>query len=347
MRVSIFQIGQRYSRDVDDRTIFSNLLEEAVAAEKRGYEGIWAAEHHFSNYASITNPLLYLAAVAQRTSTLKVGSMAVVLPLHHPVRVAEEITMLDHLSQGRVEIGLARGYSRYEYGGLGVSLEHSPQAMADGITTLQTALSQTDVSFDGLGYLAEPRTITPRPYQRPFPKMWYACGSESTIDTALDRGMHIIFALGVSGIEKARSFARALDERIAARGLDRSDIRFGLQIPVHVCHSDAETEYAVEQARKMYRMSGQLVQDIQQIREGFFEPSGPVPSAEVSVEQAQSGAMIGSSEHIRTLADEFAQLGATDLSLNFEFGEFTHEQRLDSIRQVAEILGLRAVSSDD
>lgn len=340
MRVSIFQIGQRPSRETDDSKIFPTLLNEAALAEELGYHGVWAAEHHFSNYSSIPNPLLYLAAVAQRTERLTIGSMAIVLPLHHPVRVAEEIALLDHLSQGRVEIGVARGYSRYEYGGLGLSVEESAEAMTKGLDVLQTALSQTDITMEETDYLREPRTVTPRPFQRPFPKMWYACGSEGTIDTALDREMNVIFALGLGGIEKAESFATALREKIDARGLSRESVRFGLQIPVHVCRDDVEVERAVEQARTMYRMSGQLVQNIQKINGGFFEPTGAVASAEVSVEQAQSGAMIGTVDHITRLYQQFGELGVTDLSLNFDFGAITPDERRESMRAVAEALRL-------
>lgn len=340
MRIWLFQIGQRYSRDVDDRQIFGNLLEEAALAEELGFEGIWAAEHHFSNYSSVANPLLYLAAVAQRTSTMRVGTMAVVLPLHNPVRVAEEIAMVDHLSNGRLEVGLARGYSKYEYEGLGLSLAESPAAMARGIDTLKATLDALDVSLDDYGYLAEPRTITPRPYQRPFPTMWYACGSESTIDTALDRDMHVIQSLGVGGFDKAKKFAAAVSEKMAEHQADPAKTRYGIQIPTHICYNDDEVEHAVEQARFMYRMSGQLVQDTQTIKDGFFQPSGPVASAEVSVEQAVSGAMIGTPDHARDLVERMRGLGVTDLSLNFEFGDFTHEQRRDSIRAVAEALEL-------
>jgi alkanesulfonate monooxygenase SsuD/methylene tetrahydromethanopterin reductase-like flavin-dependent oxidoreductase (luciferase family) len=340
MRVWIFQIGQRYNLAVDDRKIFANLLDEAVLAEDLGFEGVWAAEHHFSNYASVTNPLLYLAAVAQRTTTLRVGSMAVVLPLHHPVRVAEEVAMLDNLSNGRVEVGVARGYSRYEYGGLGISLDDSKQAMAQGLDVLAASWADTDISFEGYGSLSEPRTVTPRPYQRPFPKMWYACGSESTIDSALDRDMNVIQALGVSGFAKAEQFAGALQEKLSARNLDKSQVRYGVQIPAHITHSDAETADAVEQARWMYRLSGQLVQNTQQVKGGFFQPAGPVQSAEVSIEQCASGSMIGSPEHARELVERMKGLGVTDLSLNFEFGNFTHEQRCDSLREVSKALEL-------
>jgi alkanesulfonate monooxygenase SsuD/methylene tetrahydromethanopterin reductase-like flavin-dependent oxidoreductase (luciferase family) len=153
--------------------------------------------------------------------------------------------------------------------------------------------------------------------------------------------MNVIQALGVSGFGKAEQFAAALAGKLKARGLAKSAVRYGVQIPAHICHSEEETAHAVEQARFMYRMSGQLVQNTQQIKAGFFlPPTEPVESADVSIEQCVSGSMIGSPDHAKRLVERMESLGVTDLSLNFEFGDLTHEQRCKSLREVAMALNL-------
>src|SRR5215469_5731829 len=145
MRIWTFLIGQRTSDRTGFEEIYRNLLEEAELAERLGYHGVLLAEHHFTNYCAIPNPLMLAAAIGQRTSRVRIGTAVIVLPLHNPVRVAEDIAQADHLTGGRLEVGLGRGYAPYEFAPFGTAMEDSAGAMAEALDVLEKLWGGPDV----------------------------------------------------------------------------------------------------------------------------------------------------------------------------------------------------------
>src|SRR5947208_5188912 len=103
--------------------IFARGVEVAQAAETLGFRNVWLAEHHFSTYGYLSRPVQLATYIAAKTKTLRVGTAVIVVPLHHPLVIAEEIATLDLLAGGRVDIGLGRGYQHYEFERLGLELE--------------------------------------------------------------------------------------------------------------------------------------------------------------------------------------------------------------------------------
>ena len=103
--------------------VYGRALDTAQAAEDLGFRNIWLAEHHFSTYGYIARPLQLATYIAARTERLRVGSAVVVVPLHHPLIIAEEIATLDVLAGGRFDIGLGRGYQQYEFERFGLDLD--------------------------------------------------------------------------------------------------------------------------------------------------------------------------------------------------------------------------------
>src|SRR5882757_3713544 len=109
MHVGMATVFQNTGRAVSDRQIYLNELALADMAEPLGFESIWSVEHHFSNYTMCPDVLQFLTYMAGRTKKVQLGSMVLVLPWHDPVRAAEQIIMLDHMSNGRLILGLGRG----------------------------------------------------------------------------------------------------------------------------------------------------------------------------------------------------------------------------------------------
>jgi alkanesulfonate monooxygenase SsuD/methylene tetrahydromethanopterin reductase-like flavin-dependent oxidoreductase (luciferase family) len=105
------------------REIYSRAVDIAQAAEALGFRNVWLAEHHFSTYGYLSRPAQLATYLAAKTTTLRVGTAVIVVPLHHPLVVAEEIATLDQLGGGRVDIGLGRGYQHYEFERLGLELD--------------------------------------------------------------------------------------------------------------------------------------------------------------------------------------------------------------------------------
>src|SRR3954464_15898457 len=120
--------------------IYSRGIELAQAAETLGYRNVWLGEHHFSTYGYLSRPLQLASYIAAKTTRLRVGTAVIVVPLHHPLLIAEEIAMLDVLAAGRLDIGLGRGYQRYEFERFGLQLDSGGQRWDEAIDVLLLAL---------------------------------------------------------------------------------------------------------------------------------------------------------------------------------------------------------------
>ena len=122
MHVGTALIFQGRQDGVSDREVYARELAMGDLAEPLGFESLWGVEHHFTDYTMCPDVMQYLTYFAGRTKTIKLGSMVVVLPWHDPMRVAEQVSMLDHMSNGRLILGLGRGLGRVEFEGFGVLL---------------------------------------------------------------------------------------------------------------------------------------------------------------------------------------------------------------------------------
>src|ERR671915_1744235 len=122
--------------------IYGRGLEIAQAAETLGFRNVWLAEHHFSTYGYLSRPAQLATYIAAKTSRLRVGTAVIVVPLHHPLVIAEEIATLDLLTGGRLDVGLGRGYQRYEFERLGLELESGRARWEESIDIILKA-------FDG------------------------------------------------------------------------------------------------------------------------------------------------------------------------------------------------------
>src|SRR5437868_4116236 len=118
-------IFQNPDRRVTDQEVYRNELRLGDLVEPLGFDSLWGVEHHFTDYTMCPDVLQYLAYFAGRTKKVRLGSMVVVLPWHNPIRVAEQVSMLDHMSGGRFILGLGRGLGRVEFEGFGLNQEDS------------------------------------------------------------------------------------------------------------------------------------------------------------------------------------------------------------------------------
>jgi alkanesulfonate monooxygenase SsuD/methylene tetrahydromethanopterin reductase-like flavin-dependent oxidoreductase (luciferase family) len=168
---------------------FSKYLDLWARDEALGFEGIFFSEHHFGNAYS-PSPNLLIAATAGRTKTLRLGVMGVVVPYYTPWRIFEEIAMLDHLTNGRLEIGTAVGIPQ-EIARVGMSMEEARERNDEALQILDLLLSDEEVSFDGKFSKFEKLRPLPRPRQQPSPPKWTTVVSEGSARKAVRRGSKI------------------------------------------------------------------------------------------------------------------------------------------------------------
>src|ERR1700704_137509 len=151
---------------------FDRALDIGQAAEDLGFHNIWLAEHHFSTYGYLPRPAQLATYIAAKTTRLRVGTAGIVVPLHHPLIVAEEIAPLDLLAGGRVDIGLGRGYQHYEFERLGLELDTARTRWEESVDIILKALSGETFSYAGKIFTVPETTIFPLPTQKPNPPIW-------------------------------------------------------------------------------------------------------------------------------------------------------------------------------
>lgn len=149
MHVGMTQFFQADGGDLTDEQVMAADLALADLAEPLGFESIWGVEHHFTGYTMSPSPLQFLTYMAGRTQRIKLGSMVIVLPWHDPVRIAEEIVLLDHMSGGRFILGLGRGTGRIEFEGLRVPMDTARERFTESAEALMEALETGYMEYHG------------------------------------------------------------------------------------------------------------------------------------------------------------------------------------------------------
>ena len=164
MDVGVAVIFQNTGGQRTDLEVYRNELRLGCIAESLGFQSIWGVEHHFTDYTMCPDVLQFLSYFAGRSETLQLGSMVVVLPWHDPMRVAEEVSMLDNLSNGRVLLGIGRGLGRIEFEGFGVDMNASREIFVEAAEMILRGLEDGFCEFDGKHIHQARRDIRPRPH---------------------------------------------------------------------------------------------------------------------------------------------------------------------------------------
>jgi alkanesulfonate monooxygenase SsuD/methylene tetrahydromethanopterin reductase-like flavin-dependent oxidoreductase (luciferase family) len=171
-------------------------IELIRAADRSGFKYAWATEHHFlQEYSHLSASESFLAYAAALTERIHLGSgiFNITPPVNHPVRVAERVAMLDHLSGGRFEFGVGRGSSSTEQQGFGIEDPELTREMVDEVLPeFRRMWSETSYSFDGRFFSVPERNVLPKPYSKPHPPLWMAAGSPSTFEKAARLGVGVL-----------------------------------------------------------------------------------------------------------------------------------------------------------
>ena len=197
------KVGILYTSHPDPKTepyphqkVHERVTREILEIEQLGFDGVWIAEHHFSNrYGILPDPFSYLAYLAARTSVIKLGAAVMVVPLHHPLRIVENAAFIDILSNGRFQLGLGSGYRPYEFDGLGISYAERRQIQAEAIPLILEGFHEKRVSAKGKHFnfdVTGEWEIFPQPIQQPHPPMYMGAGTNESIAAAARAGFGLM-----------------------------------------------------------------------------------------------------------------------------------------------------------
>ena len=228
--------------------MYARAVDMAQAAETLNFRNIWLAEHHFSTYGYVSRPAQLATYIAARTTRLRVGTAVIVVPLHHPLVVAEEIATLDILANGRVDIGLGRGYQYYEFERLGLELDTARARWEESVDVILKALGGGSFSYDGKLFKIPETSVFPQPLQQPHPPIWVTAQSPESVEAAVRRGFNVLTGGFGVPIERMAEFRKLFDRYVAELRLPRTP-ELGVQRAVYVTDSEEDARAAAEEAR--------------------------------------------------------------------------------------------------
>ena len=199
--------------ELDDHAVIEETIEQCILADEMGFDSIWFVEHHFLTTFSMSPcPEVILSAIAAQTKRIRLGFGVVILPYHHPVRVAERVAMLDHISNGRVEFGTGRS-APYEQTGMGIDPRLTREMWEESLTMIPKIWESDTFEWEGRFWSVPPRQVLPKPYQKPHPPIWVAALQPATYQIAAEKGIGVM-ALGVSAPSVLEPHIKAYRETI-------------------------------------------------------------------------------------------------------------------------------------
>ena len=246
MKVGVLQFFGWLDRSVPLHSIYEMALERIAIMDTAGYDAVWLAEHHFSGFSVCPSVHMMGVMAAARTKRLRIGTGVSLAPFYNPLRLAEEVALLDMLSGGRVNWGAGRGFERSEFKAFGIPGEESTSRFHETVDIVLKAWTNDKLSYQGKYYNYDGVEVLPKPLQAPHPPVWMAATSAPAIDWAAAKGFSILMDPHSSRADLV-SKRRYYGEKLAAAG--HSDA--GRTIPMaRLVAIDETAEKAREVARR-------------------------------------------------------------------------------------------------
>ncbi len=236
---------------------FAEAMSIAEIAETQGLDGVWLAERHFAVHRKPTDPmgagipsiasvpLVLAAAIAARTTRLRIGTGVSVLPLCHPIRTAEEAATVDQISKGRLDFGVGRSGFPRAYSGYGVRYDESRERFQESLDVILKAWTQEGFSHAGKYFTADTLTVVPRPYQKPHPPIWVAATTPDTFPMVGRMGFSLVTGLRGFDVPEAAGHLKAYRAALRESG-HAGDRNVYLRIPVYVAATSARARSEAE-----------------------------------------------------------------------------------------------------
>ncbi|MEK6223459.1 MAG: LLM class flavin-dependent oxidoreductase [Thermodesulfobacteriales bacterium] len=312
----------------DHKDLYSEMLEEIVAAEDMGFESAWLTEHHLLGDGYCPSLLVTAAAIAARTKKVRIGTGIYLMPLHDPIRTAEDAAVVDLISNGRLILGLGLGYRQEEFDLFGRSLKERKGRMEESIEILNKCWSEDEFSFSGKYYNYENINVTPKPVQNPLP-IWIGAFSEPAIKRAARMNAPLfIAAIGIIPIIKYlidmhRGFLKEF-------GFDPDKIEQPVVREVYVSREGRAKAWEKIKENITYTAKGYASWGSFVDREGNLISDPADPSLyDIALEQS----IVGSPEECIETINQYKEAVHMDpLICRFKFPGLSHEDAMESMK---------------
>ncbi|MCG3754818.1 LLM class flavin-dependent oxidoreductase [Amycolatopsis sp. Poz14] len=335
MRFSLFVHMERWDEQTTHREQFENLAELALMAEAGGFGTVWVGEHHAMEYTIAPSPMPVLAYLAAKTSTIRLGAGTIIAPFWNPIRAAGETALLDVISNGRMEVGVARGAYQIEFDRLapGLKATDGGKHLRELVPAVR-ALWQGDYAHDGEIWQFPTATSVPKPVQQPTPPMWVAARDPASHDFAVEQGCNVMVTPLMKGDEEVAALKEKFDTAVGNHPeVPQPEIMVLRHTYAHSPDDPDGWRPAAAAISRFYRTFDAWFGNKAVPENGFLEPSPESKFAdrpEFSLDSLHRTAMIGTPEEIIARLKEYEALGIDEFSY-WTDNSMTHEEKKESL----------------
>ena len=325
--------------DRNDRPLH-RLLDERlaylIAGDEAGFYGFHVAEHHATPLNLVPVPGVYLGAVARLTQRMRLGVLCYLLPLYSPLRLIEEIAILDNLSHGRLDVGVGRGVSPFELNFHNVDPETSREVFLESLDVLKAGWSNEKLNFEGKRFKYTNVPIEVHPFQKPHPPIWYPSSAPEGSAFAGERGYNFV-TLGSYEVAKRNIDAyKAAYAKRGAPDVPGSAFPGGTAIGVnrHIVIADTDAD-ALKIARPAYEMfHASLTKLWRENHATTHVARASMPTVESAIEAG--ACIVGSPQTVRReIERQIGELGVNYMTAGMFFGNLTFEHAMRSLDLLA------------
>lgn len=339
MELGLFSLQTQRDTAKPVREVYGETIDLIRLAEDIGFDTAWLTEHHFGNYSMCPSPLLMASNVAARTTRIKLGMAVLVLPLYNPMRVLEEIGMVDQLSDGRLVIGFGSGYQAFEFERFGLDLADNWAITHEIMDILEMGMAEGRVAYDGKYFQIPEAPIGISVLQKPRPPVFTAGNEPAYLVRAAKAGYVPIVTVGGNGTDALLGVRSHIAKNFAEAG-HTGPLPFAINRSVYVTDSKADARDIAERILYTARL-------VMAFRGGYEKLNGievvPQPyEGEPELDTIIANLPIGDAERCaERIAEEIQATGACHYSMFVQMGGLDHKRARRSLERIgAEVLPL-------
>ncbi|OLT53884.1 monooxygenase [Corynebacterium sp. CNJ-954] len=337
MRFSLFIHMERWDDSISHEEHWNNLVELVKMAEEGGFGTVWTGEHHSMEYTVAPNPMVALASLAAQTSIIRLGAGTIIAPFWNPIRAAGETALLDVISDGRAELGVARGAYQFEFDRMagGLSAKDGGTYLRELIPAVKK-LWEGDYAHDGAHWSFPVSTSVPKPMQQPGPKTWVAARTPETHEFAIANGCHVQVTPLMKDDSEVQDLKNKFDAAVEAH--PEADHNPEIMVLRHTyVHSPDDPEGwrpGADAVSRFYRTFSSWAFGKESPEDGFLEPQ-PLSTVEdrpeFDVDSLHHSAMIGTPAEITGRLKSYEEMGYDEYAF-WTDNSMSHEEKKKSLQ---------------
>ncbi|AZO27771.1 LLM class flavin-dependent oxidoreductase [Mesorhizobium sp. M1B.F.Ca.ET.045.04.1.1] len=334
MKFSLFVHMERSDLAKPHTELLSELGELVVLAEDAGFETAWIGEHHGMEFTISPNPFINIAYLAAKTSRIRLGTGTVIAPFWHPIKLAGEAAMADVITDGRLDIGIARGAYSYEYQRVfpGLDAWGAGQRMREIIPAIR-GLWDGDFEFSGEFWQFPSTTSSPKPLQKPYPPIWVAARDPNSHDFAVANQCKVQVTPLASGDDEVASLMQRFNTACAAHSdIARPEIM--LLMHTFVAEDATDADRLSQDLSSFYCQFGAWFQNKKPVHQGILEPLTADEIAampQYAPDKMRQNLVIGEADEVITRLKAYDALGYDQYSIWIDSG-LSHERKKKSLQ---------------